>query len=91
MYLNRRVFVMYCAWEKSYPGVCSPLIQSIVSNDSVSGQRRPRSGYADAQADLGLCCLHMPKDMFWHGAAHVQFEKSPYMNSEGNLTGRDTL
>ena len=26
---------------------------------------------ADAQADLGLCCPHMPKDTFLLGAAHV--------------------
>ena len=25
----------------------------------------------DAQADLGLHCLHMPKDKFSHGAAHM--------------------
>ena len=35
------------------------LIHSAVSNDSVSGQRRPRSDCADAQSDLGLLCPHM--------------------------------
>ena len=49
---------------KSHPGICSPLIYSIVSYDSVSGQRRPRSDCADAQSDLGLRCPHMPKTHF---------------------------
>ena len=26
---------------------------------------------ADAQADLGLCCPHIPEDTFPHGAAHI--------------------
>ena len=46
------------------------MIHSIVSFDSVSGQRRPCSDCADAQADLGLRWPHMPKDAFSHGAAH---------------------
>ena len=46
------------------------MIHSIVSFDSVSGQRRPCSDCADAQADLGLRWPHMPKDAFSHSAAH---------------------
>ena len=42
-------------------------MHSIVSNDSVSRQWRPRSDCADAQANLGICCPHIPKDMFSHG------------------------
>ena len=38
------------ACAKFDPGICFPLLHSIVSNDSVSGQRRPRSDCADAQA-----------------------------------------
>ena len=38
---------------KSHPGICSPFIHSIVSNDSVSGQ-----------AGLGFLCPHMPEDKF---------------------------
>ena len=30
-----------CACAKSHPGIFSPLIHSLVSNNSVSGQRRP--------------------------------------------------
>ena len=47
---------------KTHPGIWSLFIHSIVSNDSVSGQRRPWSDCADAQADLGLRCPHMPED-----------------------------
>ena len=35
---------------------------TIVSNDSICGQRRRWSDCADAQADLGLRCPHMPED-----------------------------
>ena len=56
--MHRFRFIPRCA--KSDPGICSPLIHSIVANDSVSGQRRPRSDCADAQADLGLRCPHVP-------------------------------
>ena len=35
-----------------------------VSNDSVSGQRRPRSDCGYAQSDLRICCAHMPKGSF---------------------------
>ena len=52
------------ACAKSHPDICSPLIHSIVSNDSVSGQRRPWSDCADAQADLGIRCPHMPETSF---------------------------
>ena len=36
----------------------------VVSNDSVNGQWRPWSDCADAQADLGLRCQHMPGPVF---------------------------
>ena len=54
-----------------HPGLCSPLINSIVSNDSCSGQRRPWSVCADAQSDLGHRCLHMPEGTVSHGATHM--------------------
>ena len=47
------------------------MIHSMVFNDSASGQRRPWSDCADAQADLGLRCSHMPEDTLSHGAVHV--------------------
>ena len=56
------------ACAKSHPVICFPLIQFIVSNDSVSGQRRPRSACANAQADLGLRYSHVLKDTFSHVA-----------------------
>ena len=53
---------------KYSPGICSSFIHSIVPNDSVNGQRRSESDCADAQADLGIRCPHMPEDRFSHGA-----------------------
>ena len=47
-----------------------PLTHSIVSNDSVNRQWSPDQTM-DAQADLGLLYLHMPKSMFSHGAANM--------------------
>ena len=39
----------------NYPtGLCFPFIHSVLSNDSVSGQRRSWSDCAEAQADLGV-------------------------------------
>ena len=52
-------------------GLYSPLIHSMVSNNSVSGQWRPWSDCADAQADLGLRCPHMPEDVFFRTARHT--------------------
>ena len=52
-------------------GLCSSFIHSVVSNDSVSGQWRPWLGCANAQADQGIRCPHMPEDTFSHGAAHI--------------------
>ena len=42
-----------CACKNYYPGLCSPFIQSVVSNDSFSGQLRPWSACADAQGGTG--------------------------------------
>ena len=53
-----------CAVLSAHPGICSPLNYFIVADDSVCGQRRPWFDWADAQADLGLCCPHMPEDTF---------------------------
>ena len=46
-------------------------ICSAVPSDSISGQWRSWSDWADAQADLGLHCLHMPKDTFPHAMTHI--------------------
>ena len=45
------------------------LKHSVLYNDSVSGQWRPWSDCAAAQADLGLCCPRMPQDTFSLGTA----------------------
>ena len=60
-----------CLCAKYHPGLCSPSIQSVVSNNSVIGQWRPWSDCADAQSDLGLRCPHLPGDTFSHGAAQT--------------------
>ena len=59
------------SFEQLGPGLCSPFIHSIVSNDSVSGQWRPWSDCADEQADLGFHCPHIPKDTFSRGVAQL--------------------
>ena len=61
-----------CACAMYHPGLCSPFIH-FVSNDCVSGQWMPWSDCADALADLGLRCPHLPEDMFLHTcrAAHI--------------------
>ena len=68
---KNRWFTSSCACAKYDPGHCSKLICSMVSIDSVNGQWRPWSDCADAQADLGLCCPHMPEDTFSRGTAHL--------------------
>ena len=50
---------------------CAPLIPSIIFNDSVTGQWRSWSDCSDVQADLGLCCPHMPKDAFLHDMTNM--------------------
>ena len=47
------------ACARFHQDLSSPLIYSVVPNDSVSGQWRPWSDCTDAQADLGLRCPHM--------------------------------
>ena len=56
------------ACTKYLPGLCSPFIQSLVSNDSISGQWRPWSDCASAQSELSLCCPHDSKAILLCGA-----------------------
>ena len=58
--------------EQLGPDICSPVI-----SDSVSEMWMPWSDCTDVQTILGLCCPHMPKDMFKQGAAIWQ----PYNSS----------
>ena len=51
---------IHTAHAQSHSRICSLLIHSVMSSDSVSGRQRPRSDCADAQADLGLRFPHMP-------------------------------
>ena len=53
-----------CACTKCHPGLCSPFMHSVASNETLSGQGRSWSDCADAQSDLGLRCPHMPKTRF---------------------------
>ena len=64
-------FASACAPARSHPGICSPLIHSIVSSDSDSGQRRPRSDCADAQSDQDLRSPRIPEGAFSLGITHV--------------------
>ena len=66
--LNKRKI---CRFGSSCACHCSPFIQSVVSSDSVCRQWRPWSDCPDAQADLGPCYPHMPKDTFSHDTAHL--------------------
>ena len=77
------------ACAKSNLGICSQLIHSIVANNSASGQGRPWSDCADAQADLGLRCPHMLEDTFSLGAAHILVTSKEYKIYESCAT--DTL
>ena len=56
---------------KYHPGLCSPVIHSVVANDSASGQRRHWKDCAYAQVGLRICCPHMPEDKFSYGAAKL--------------------
>ena len=50
---DKRAHLCSLIWTFS---VCRHILHYTVSTDSVSGQRRPRSACANAQADLGLHC-----------------------------------
>ena len=66
------------ACSQFHPGICSPLTHYLMSNDSISGQRRLWSECVEA--DLGLRCSHMPEDTFSHGAAHFIITKTYLYN-----------
>ena len=57
-----------CACTKYHLDLWSPVIHSVVASGFVSRQWSPWSDCADAQADLGLRCTHMPEDTFSPGA-----------------------
>ena len=59
------------ACAKSPTGISFLLIQYMVFSDSVNGKRWPWSDCANAQADLGLRCPHLPDDTFSHGATQL--------------------
>ena len=59
-----RRFKPSCTSAEYHSGLCSPFIHSIVFNDSVSREWMPWSDCANAQADLGLLCQHIPEDRF---------------------------
>ena len=78
-----RRFRSPCACAKSHPCICSLLKHCIVSNISVSGQRRPWSDCADAQADLGFRCPHMLKTRFYMARSTWPSRKSIKRNKFG--------
>ena len=63
------------------PGICSSLIHTIVSNDSVSGQRRPWSEIAD-QTGPPLPTYAQRHVLAWHGScafANCVYHKIPFL------------
>ena len=69
MYLHtcaKCAFTSSCACAKYLFGLCSPLIHSIIPNDSVSGKRSLIWAFA-----VRAC----PEDTFWHGVAHIMWEQ----------------
>ena len=54
-----------------HPTHAQSLIRTFAGHDSVRGQWRPWSDCVDGLVDLGLCCLHMPEDIFSHGTAQT--------------------
>ena len=70
--LKMRRFRSSYACIKYHLGLCSPFIHFVVSNDSVKGQWRPWSDCADAQADLGLRCPHIPEDITIYSLPLIQ-------------------
>ena len=83
-------FTSSCICANSHSGICSPLKHSMVSNDSVCGQKRSWSDCVDAQADLGLRCPYIPKDTFSHGAAQLNFYLSNGNRSDSILQKNQT-
>ena len=65
-----------CTSEMYHPCLCSPFLHSVVSNDSVSRKWRLWSDCSNGQADLGLLCLHMPKNKFSHGVGQIKKTKN---------------
>ena len=61
------------ACAKSHLGICSTLIHSIVSNDSVSGKRGSWSDCADVRADLGFRCPQLYEVTRSFGAVQILF------------------
>ena len=56
---------------KSHPGIFSPLMHSVVYNDSGSGQQKSWSECADAQANLVHRCPPISEDTFSHAEADI--------------------
>ena len=79
-----------CAWEKYHPGMFSPFVCIVVSNDSFSEQWRPWSDCADAQADLGLRCPHTPEDTFLQGASQSQILRT-LLKKKSHITFKDAI
>ena len=69
---NIRSFRSSCL--KYHPVFCFPFMYSVVSNDSVTGRRRPWSDCAHAQAVLSLRFPHMLEAVS-HSASHMHRER----------------
>ena len=80
-----------CACAKHHPGLCCPFIHSVVSNNSVNGQRRPWSDCADAQADLGRHCPHMPESFFRMARSTWSKNISFHVGENSHLNSKDEI
>ena len=54
-------------------------IHTFWTDYSVSRQWRPWSDCANAQSDQGLCCPHIPEDMFIHDVTQIKIHKQILM------------
>ena len=82
---NAQIQISPHAPAKFHSGICFPLIHAVVSNDSVSGQRRPWSDCAGAPSDLGLRLPHMPEDTVSHVAANLMMDVSSVLLRRGQI------
>ena len=57
-------FTSSCACARSHPSLCSPLIHSIVSNESASDSEGPEQTGASAQSVLGRHCPRSQRHIF---------------------------
>ena len=68
-----KTYLLACAKcaDSDHPAHAQSFIRALLCIETFYSIQLFRLCTADAQADLGLCCTHMPEDTFSHGAAHM--------------------